>query len=407
MIKNNFWSLFVLLIVSNSVLFLLPSCNAKQEEAKKANVYYTCSMDPQVVEYKPGKCPICKMDLTPVSIKSNEKKDEVHLSEQQIKLGNIFVDTIRNGSIGDELILTGTLNFDEMKATSISSRTMGRIEKLYFKSLGDKVTKGSPLYDLYSEELNNAKQEYVLAIDRKKTFASETIVDFEALIQSAKNKLLLWGLSENQISELAKNKKVSPITTFYSSSNGYITQLDIREGDYVMEGGLIFKLADLSTLWAEAQIYESQLSLLNNNGEAQVQIPDFEGKKINGKVSFINPEITADTRINLIRVTIPNIGNQLKPGMPAYVILKSPAKKVLSLPIDAVIRDGKGATSWIKTSSNTFKSVMVQTGIESADRIEIKSGLKEGDIVVLKGAYLLNSEYIFKKGVDPMAGHNH
>lgn len=407
MIKNNFRSLFVLLIVSNGVLFLLPSCNAKQEEAKKANVYYTCSMDPQVVEYKPGKCPICKMDLTPVSIKSNEKKDEVHLSEQQIKLGNIFVDTIRNGSIGDELILTGTLNFDEMKATSISSRTMGRIEKLYFKSLGDKVTKGSPLYDLYSEELNNAKQEYVLAIDRKKTFSSETIIDFEALIQSAKNKLLLWGLSENQISELAKNKKVSPITTFYSPSNGYITQLDIREGDYVMEGGLIFKLADLSTLWAEAQIYESQLSLLKNNGEAQVQLPDFEGKKINGKVSFINPEITADTRINLIRVTIPNIGNQLKPGMPAYVILKSPAKKVLSLPIDAVIRDGKGATSWIKTSSNTFKSVMVKTGIESADRIEIKYGLKEGDIVVLKGAYLLNSEYIFKKGVNPMAGHNH
>lgn len=392
--------LFILLFSAS----VLSSCKSKSHEHIESDVYYTCSMDPQVIEHKPGKCPICKMDLTPVKKSNGEKKDEIQLSEQQIQLGNIQTDTIRSGTIGDQLVLTASLNFDQMKTSSVSSRVMGRVENLYFKNLGDYVKKGAALYDLYSEELNNAKQEYILALDRKKTFAAETAIDFDQLLQSAKNKLLLWGLSEAQINELAKNKKTSALTTFYSTASGYITTLDIREGDYVMEGGTIVKLADLSTLWVETQVYTSQLAEIDLNGTATVQLPDMEGKEIKGRIEFVNPEINPDTRINLIRVSIPNTGNQLKPGMPAYVLLKSSQRKTLALPINAVIRDGKGATVWIQTNSKTYKSVMVETGLESDDRIEIKSGLNVGDVVVITGAYLLQSEYIFKKGANPMEG---
>ena len=395
------------IIFVTMALWFLASCKNKSETPKDPDTYYTCSMDPQVVEYKPGKCPICKMDLTPVKKKNGERKDELQLSEQQIQLGNIQTDTIRNGTIGDQLVLTATLNFDQMKASSVSSRVMGRVERLYYKNLGDYVKKGSPLYEIYSEDLNNAKQEYILALDKKRAFSTESIIDFDQLIQSAKNKLLLWGLSEVQINELANTRKAAPTTIFYSTASGYITQLDIREGDYAMEGGTIVKLADLSTLWAEAQVYTSQLAEVNSNSIATVQLPDFDNKEIKGRIEFVNPEINPDTRINLIRVSIPNTGNQLKPGMPAYVLLKSPQRQSLTLPIDVVIRDGKGATVWIQTGKNTFKSVMVQAGIESGDRIEIKSGLKEGDVVVLTGAYLLHSEFVFKKGADPMSGHNH
>lgn len=390
-----------ILLFSASVLF---SCKSKSHEHTESDVYYTCSMDPQVIEHKPGKCPICKMDLTPVKKSNGEKKDEIQLSDQQIQLGNIQTDTIRSGTIGDQLVLTASLNFDQMKTSSVSSRVMGRIEKLYFKNLGDYVSKGAALYAIYSEDLNNAKQEYILALERKKTFAIETAIDFDQLLQSAKNKLLLWGLSEAQINELAKTKQTSALTTFYSTASGYITALDIREGDYVMEGGTIVKLADLSTLWAEAQVYTSQLAEIDLNGTATVQLPDMEGKEIKGRIEFVNPEINPDTRINLIRVSIPNTGNQLKPGMPAYVLLKSSQRKTLALPINAVIRDGKGATVWIQTTSKTYKSVMVETGLESDDRIEIKSGLNVGDVVVITGAYLLQSEYIFKKGANPMKG---
>ncbi len=394
--------------VSIMLLFLLifSSCNSRKEALPTSDSYYTCSMDPQVVEYKPGKCPICKMELTQVKKKVGEKQDEILLSEQQIQLGNIHTDTIRNGTIGDRLVLTATLNFDQMKVSSVSSRLMGRVEKLYYKNLGDYIQKGSPLYDLYSEELNNAKQEYLLALDRKKIFTTETAIDFNQLLNGAKNKLKLWGMSEAQIQDLAISRKATPTTTFYSPEAGYITALEVREGDYIMEGGTIVKLADLSRLWAEAQVYTSQWAAMDKNSTATVQLPDFDGKEINGRIEFVNPEVNPDTRINLIRVSIPNTGNLLKPGMPAYVLLKSIQRKTLTLPSDAVIRDGKGTTVWLQTGRNTFKSVMVQTGLESDDRIEIKSGLGIGDIVVVRGTYLLNSEYIFKKGTTPMSGHD-
>ena len=388
-------------------ILIFASCKSKKIAAPQdQDVYYTCSMDPQVIEHKPGKCPICHMDLTTVRKSNGENKDEILLSEQQIQLGNIHTDTIHNGSIGEQFILTGTLNFDQAKSTSVSSRVMGRVEKLYYKNIGDYINKGAALYDLYSEELNNAKQEYLVALEQTKTFATETAIDFDQLLRSGKNKLLLWGMSDKQIKELSENKKSTPVTTFFSNADGYITELDIREGDYVMEGGTIVKLADLSTLWVEAQVYTSQLAELNSKSIATVRLPGFEGKEINGKIEFVNPEINPDTRINLIRVSIPNSGKQLKPGMPAYILLKSPQRKTLTLPIDAVIRDGKGATVWVRTGTHSFKSKMVTVGLESDERIEIRSGLNPGDVVVITGAYLLQSEYIFKKGANPMSGHD-
>src|SRR5215204_3814135 len=179
------------------LLMFILSCKSKKTIiVEDKAIYYTCSMDPQVIENKPGKCPICHMELTPVKKSSGDAKDEILLSEQQIQLGNIQTDTIQSGSIGDQVVLTAILNFDQEKAASVSSRVMGRIEKLYYKNLGDYVKRGAALYDLYSEELNNAKQEYLLALEQKKIFAVETAIDFGQLLRSAKNKLLLWGLSE-------------------------------------------------------------------------------------------------------------------------------------------------------------------------------------------------------------------
>jgi membrane fusion protein, copper/silver efflux system len=394
------------IILLSTLFFCCISCNNRKEVAKESKIYYTCSMDPQVMEKQPGDCPICGMKLTPIKKTNGANHNEILLSEQQIQLGNIHTDTISPGNIGDQLVLSATLNFDQAKMTSVSSRVMGRIEKLYFKNLGDYVNKGAPLYEVYSEELNNAKQEYLLLVERRSIFANEAAIDFDQLLDAAKTKLLLWGMSESQVKQLAQNKKASPTTTFYSTAAGYITSLPVREGDYTMEGGSIVNLANLSSLWAEAQVYTSQLAALDRNSIATVQLPEFDGKEFKGKIEFVNPEINPDTRINLVRVTIPNPNNLLKPGMPAYVLLKSAARSSITLPIDAVIRDGKGATVWVQTADKTFKSVMVQTGIEMDDRIEIKSGLKMGDVVVISGAYLLNSEYIFKRGANPMSGHD-
>ncbi|HXL58154.1 MAG TPA: efflux RND transporter periplasmic adaptor subunit, partial [Chitinophagaceae bacterium] len=209
---------------------------------------------------------------------------------------------------------------------------------------------------------------------------------------------------EKQISDLTVTHNTSSLTTFYSNAEGYITTLDIREGDYLTEGGTIMQLADLSTLWAEAQVYTSELAGIDKEGTATVRIPDLNNLEINGTIEFVNPEINPDTRINLIRITIPNKNNQLHPGMPVYVYLKNQKHKGLTLPSDAVIRNEKSTSVWVKTGEHSFKVIMVQTGIETGDNIEITSGLKEGDAVVVSGAYLLNSEYIFQRGSNPIEG---
>jgi Cu(I)/Ag(I) efflux system membrane fusion protein len=167
---------------------------------------------------------------------------------------------------------------------------------------------------------------------------------------------------------------------------------------------VVVSVANLSTLWAEAQLYSSQLSLIEKNAKAIVTFADMPEYIVQGKIDFQNPEINPDTRLNLIRIVIPNKSNQLKPGMAAYVTIKNKQRNTLSLPLDAVLRDDKSASVWVKTGNNTFQNKMVTVGMETDDRIEIKSGLKTGDVVVISGAYLLNSEYIFKKGADPMAG---
>ncbi|MDP4263682.1 MAG: efflux RND transporter periplasmic adaptor subunit [Bacteroidota bacterium] len=380
------------------------SCKNKKTAIVNNDEYYTCSMHPQIKQDKPGTCPICHMELIQVK-KTQQSEDEIVLNDDQVSLGNIQTDTIRNGTMGDKVIVTATLAADETKVNSVNARIAGRIDRLYFKNTGEYVPHGAHLYDLYSEELNNAKQEYIAALERQQTM-DNSIIDFNKLLQSAKTKLLLWGMNEAQVNELAKTKKSSPLTAYYSTASGFITALPVIEGQYITEGSTVIKLADLSTIWAEAQVYASQLPELDDNATVIVQLPDLPGKEFRGKVELVNPEINPDTRVNLIRVSISNHDNIFKPGMPAYVIFKSPERKTLSLPVDAVLRDGKMAMIWVKSGVNTFKSKMVETGLENGNRIEIKSGLQEGDIVVTSGAYLLQSEYIFKKGNTIMAGHD-
>jgi len=400
--RNN----IVVLIFCGTLLtiFLLSSCKEQKQKtvaSANKNVYYTCSMHPQVHEENPGDCPICGMKLIPVSNKSHNSNTQIHLSAEQIKLGNIKADTVGKGTIGDKLIFTGTLNFNQNELSSVTARVEGRVDRLYFKNVGDYVQKGDKLYDIYSEQLNNAKQEYINALQQQNSMGN-SLINYGAFVESAKNKLSLWGITNEQINQLAKS--TSTHTTFYSTETGYITSLDIKEGDYVMEGGSVAELANLSTLWAEAQVYTTEMSLISEGENVSVQIPGLNNQAINGTIDFINPEINPDTRINLVRVTIQNKNNQLHPGMPVYIIADNKEHNSITLPPDAVLTDSKGSTVWIQTKPGDYEIRMVQTGISNNNKIEITSGLAAGDVVVTSGAYLLNSEYIFQHGSDPMAG---
>lgn len=384
------------------ILFTVACKNKVESVAEKNDSFYTCSMHPQIMQETQGKCPICGMQLIAVKKGAVQMDGIVSLSDQQVQLGNIMTDTIGKILVGNKTILTATLSIDETKSVAINGRIAGRIDKLYFKSVGGYIHRGDRLYGLYSETLNNSKQEYLLALEKQMAL-DNSIIDFKQIVESSRNKLVLWGMNESQISDLAKTKMNNPITTFYSPSDGYITDIQKHEGDYISEGTVIFRLANLSVLWAEAQVYTSQLSDIDHKASAIVRIPDLS-KDIRGKIEFVSPEINPATRINLIRVAVPNTNGQLKPGMPAYVELKNRQTNALTLPAGSIIRNEKGSTVWVMVGHNTYKNVMVQTGLGDGDLVEISSGLKAGDVVVTNGAYLLNSEYIFKHGSDPMAG---
>jgi Cu(I)/Ag(I) efflux system membrane fusion protein len=385
---------YILIIV---IAVFLISCKGKVKEKQVSlNVKYTCSMHPNILKNQFGKCPICFMDLIPVT-NNRQQNGEIILTDQQIKLGNISVDTIGAGKLGTELLLNATLSIDQSKSNAISAKVAGRIDRLYFKNINDFVPKGSKLYDLYSEELNSAKQEYISLVEKRATLGN-SIIDFKSLIESAKTKLLLWGMAESQIRNLSKTKGTNSLTSFYSSESGYITTSNISEGEYVAAGGTIIELADLSSLWAQIQLYTSQLSSIDRNADVFVTFPDFPKKSVRVKIDFQSPEIGSDSKINLLRVNVPNADQLLKPGMTARVLIKSPQPNGLLVPVNAILREKNQSKVWLQTEDGHFVSKIVDLGAESEEYVVIKSGLSKGDIIVISGTYLLNSEAVFRQG---------
>jgi len=371
--------------------------------APHSEVVYTCSMHPQVQLDHPGKCPICGMDLIAEKKGTGDGDATVVLSDQQMQLGGIRLDTVGASVLGDRMLLAGTVSTDETRSSTVTGRITGRIEKLYFKETAAYIRKGDKLYDLYSEELNNAKQEYLLALDRVETLKGG-LVDLRQLATAAHNKLLLWGMSEGQVAELARTRQAPTTTSFYSPVSGYISAIESHEGDYLSAGTVVIRVADISSVLVEAQVYTSQLPYLDRNGSVTIRFPDLPGKEFTGKISLVNPELDPDQRISLVRIALKNPTGLLKPGMAAGVTITGGARSSLTLPESAVLRLPAGDMVWVQAGHDRFRPVMVQTGQESGGRIEVRAGLQPGDVVVSEGAYLVNSEYSLKHRTDAMAG---
>lgn len=384
-------------------LFFLIGCKNQKQEVKHSDNYYTCSMHPQVHSDIPGKCPVCSMDLIPVNAKHGDNNQEIELTDAQIQLANISYDVMTENHFENEEHLPGQVVMNEKNNIVIPSRIMGRIEKLYFRNTGDYIAKGAKIYDLYSDELNTVKQEYLLLLEKRSSIGNG-LINFEQIIQSSKNKLLLWGMTNKQIEDLNVTHKSSLTTSFYSPESGYISAINGNEGSYVTEGQPIFSLVNTSTVWVEAQVYTSQLLQIKLSGSVIIRFPGLNNKQVPGKIEFQNPEMNAQTKQNSIRIEIANPRNQFKPGMEAIIMLKDNIKNTLSIPREAIIQTNNTQIVWVKSGQNKFQYKMVTTGIEDGDKVEIKSGLNQGDTVVITGSFLLSNEFKIRYGTTPMAG---
>jgi membrane fusion protein, copper/silver efflux system len=376
-------------------LLFFAACNNKPKEVLAENEFYVCSMDPQVLEKQSGICPICKMPLTKTVIDKTQMKI-VKLNAEQIRLANIKVDTLQMTAIGKETVLNGVFAVNQDKTEQLSARIDGRIEKLYYKIAGEVVKPGFPAFDLYSIPLKQAQDEYLLALEKSNRIGGESFVT------ASKNKLLLWGLNEKQITELETTRQSKVVSTIYFSSGGTVIEIQQKEGDVVSEGMGIYRIADLSTVWVEAQVYSNELGILEEGKKVEVVPESFPEEVFEGTITFSNPEVRPNTRTSIVRIEVKNPDGKFKPGMLASVIHRTDEKEAIVLPIDAVIRDSKRSVVWVQNKEGGFESRVVETGIENKFRVEIRSGLSEGDIVAVSGAYLINSEYVFKTGMMPM-----
>ena len=368
--------------------------------------YYTCSMHPQVHEDHDGNCPICGMKLIKVELTgaSNQGTDRIILTATQLQLAAIQTDTVHDQNIGSDKTLTGTVTTDENTAAELSARIAGRIQTLFVRTIGEKISVGQPVYAIYSEDLQEAEKEYLLAKQQQKILHNPD-VNYQQLISAAENKLQLWGLSPSQIKSLAVSGKAAATTTVLSKVNGTVSDIAVHEGDYVTEGMTILKTQALNNLWVQAQIYASETGNYKENDQVSVSFPDLGSQPINGKVAFINPELSDASKVDLIRISIPNPQGLIKPGMQAYISISNGDNLSLAVPTAAILTDAGGSRVWVKNSDGSFSPKMIKAGPGNSNYVPVLSGLNRGDIVVTNGAYLLNSEAIFKNGSDKsMAG---
>lgn len=392
-------------------LALLFSCgkeeskNVQADHEQSASQTYTCPMHPQVVSDKPGKCPVCGMDLVKAD-KAENASNNLMLTDSQIKLANITTQTASKRSVGQTVAINGRLTVDEQRSEVISSRAAGRIEKLFIKETGQPVQKGQALYTLYSETLLTLQQEYLLAKEQFDALG-KTETRYKSFLDASEKKLLLYGLTRSQINQLTDRTSLQPRITFVSPARGIITEIKVSEGQYVSEGGLLYKIENINNLWVEAELYPGETGVVKVGDKITVRVSSEESSPVEAKVSFLSPEYRPNSQITIMRAALANPDSKFKPGQQVQVYLTHSAKEAIAIPVDAVIRDGKGTHVYVQAGNNTFQPRMVKTGVESFDQVEITEGLNEGDTVAISGAYLLYSELILKRGTDPMAGHNH
>lgn len=396
-----------IIFFSITILLALAGCKSKNENhaGHDSGAYYTCPMHPSVKSNSPGSCPVCNMSLIKVEKQTNEHAKQegnfISIEKQQQQLAGIKTDTVKFQTIVAVSTILGTVAIDEEQVTTISSRVKGRIDKLYIKTSGEYIRKGNPVYAIYSEQLFADEKEFLALSDKRTSNTTENKL-LDDMFSASKNKLLLWGLTERQIDELGKNKSASPQIIFYAQTEGYVTEILVKEGVYVEAGTLLIKLTELNQVWIDAQVYSNEIEKISGSSSFLVFSETYPDEVYTGRLVFSNPSVEDGRKVQLLRLRIDNIKNELIPGMMVYVSPKQISKPVLAVPKSAVLLE-KMKTVWVLAHENTFEQRMVETGAENKFWIEIVSGLKQGDIVVTEGAYLISSEFILKSG----AGQRH
>ncbi len=419
---------------------------------------YSCGMHPEVISDKPGNCPICGMKLTPIKntaqdigqIQTGESAQErkilywrapmdpteiydkpgkskmgmdlipVYEGEEAGGAGSITIDgalqqnmnlriaKVERRDISNVIRAYGKVTYAEDQEYSVNTKISGWIEKLYVNTSGQKVEKGQPLLEIYSPELVSTQEEYLLALNNYEKLASSPYESVrksaEKMVTLARDRLEYWDISKTEIDNIEKTGKSHRSILLQAPIAGIVTHKAVVEGDKVGPGMDLFLIADLSKIWVEASVYESELSFVKVGQKAELELDHLLGQKLEGKVDFIYPYLDQKSRANNIRLVFNNPDLFLKPDMYATVSIYShAASDSLAIPSEAIIHSGKRKIVFVTKGDGKFDPREIKIGAESEDGyIQVISGLFDHEEVVVSGQFLLDSESRTREAIAKM-----
>jgi len=415
----------IALLLALLVLLLgATSCVKKGAAGKPTNVdYWTCTMHPSVHSKDPGKCPICSMDLVPVmktiatvsptsaasapqhdhaamlagkpsssmTISSTAHEFVVPIQRQQ-QIGVTYAKVERKRLL-HSIRAVGLTVPDKTRSWQLVSRVDGYIQKLHVTSPGELVEKDGPLLSIYSPDLLTSEREFVELLRMRDEAKSKDAREApQRLIESAKRRLQLWNVTDQQIAELEKTRKVSDTLTLLSPFDGVVQSVPVEQGKSVKIGDMLVEVADLSVVWVWAEFYESELSMLSVGQKFAITAKSYPGEKFGGTISVINPFLDQVKRTAKVRIDIPNPDFKLRPGMYVNAELAMDMGEALTVPVSAVMPTGTRNLVFVDKGLGKLEPRVVQLGYKYADIYEVESGLQESERVIASANFLISAE---------------
>ncbi|CDH45511.1 efflux RND transporter periplasmic adaptor subunit [Candidatus Contendibacter odensensis] len=362
-----------------------PAHSTPTATTEKPPVKYRHPMNPTIFSDTPAKDDM-GMDYIPVYADSANRDPAgpgFTIAPEIVNHLGVRTAAVERGDLARRIETVGYIDYDERALSHVHLRASGWVENLKVRTLGERVRQGDLLLEVYAPDLVNAQQEYLQSQRGGQ----------EPLKISARDRLLALGVPESQIQQLEKEGRVRQLTAVYARQDGIVSALNIRQGMYVQPETELMTLADASTVWVKVEVFEQQAGWLAVGQKAEVRLPQSPGETWQGTVEYIYPDVDPKTRALRARLRFPNSGERLKFNMFADVVIHAtPRSKVLHIPREALIRTGAGQRVIIALGAGRFEARSVEIGIESADQVEIRAGLKEGEQVVTSAQFLLDSE---------------
>lgn len=368
------------------------------QDADGDGIVYQSGMHPWIVEDEPGQCPICGMDLQPVSV-SGAAEGTVEIDPVTMQNIGVRTATVAAQPLDRIVRTTGVFAPSDRARVAVSLKTGGWVERLYVSAEGDRVRAGQPLFELYSPELVATQEELLLALRTRELLGDEG----GRLVQAARRRLALFDVTPEQIARLEDTGEVLRTLTVYAPGGGTVTEHQVVEGMQAAAGRTLMQITDLSRLWLQVDVPESDLGWVDVGARASVTVESFPGAPLTGRVGYVYDRLEAATRSGTARIDVPNPGRRIKPGMYATATLfGAPSEALPVVPSEAIIRTGENAVVILALEPGRFAPQPVTLGRESGGLVQILSGLSGGEEIVTSAQFLIDSEARLASAVGAM-----